>query len=109
MVITVVAVGMVQVPINQIIDMVTMGDGFVAASGSVHMGSIVPGALMRGGAVCWVGTGYTDGVLVNVIAVGVMQVPVVKVINVAIMGDGRMPAIWAMGMRVVWVLVARHY
>ena len=48
---------------------------------------------------------YRDDVFVNVIPVDVVQVTVMKIINLAVMADCRMPAIRAMLVGMVWMLL----
>jgi hypothetical protein len=48
---------------------------------------------------------YRDGVFVNVVLVDVVQVTVMKVVNMAVMADRCMPAIRAMLVGMVWMLL----
>lgn len=48
--ITVVVMGMMQVPVNQVVHMVTMRNLLMPASGTVDMGPVVPGTSVTRGA-----------------------------------------------------------
>jgi hypothetical protein len=53
-VITVVTVRVMQVPIDQIVHVVTMRNWFVATTRTVHMARIMLGAVMIGRALGWI-------------------------------------------------------
>jgi hypothetical protein len=82
-VVAVVAVRVVQVAIHQVIDMIAVRDRFVTATGAMHVPRLVAGA-GRGVAVGIRGTDFDD-VLFNVITFDVFQLPIVQVIDVAVM------------------------
>lgn len=90
MVVTVVLVRMMQPSGDDVIEVVAMRNQLVAAALAVR----VVGAVPVGG--CGVAARVLgvdlDDVLVNMIAVGVMQVPVVEVVNVVAVLDGGVPA-----------------
>lgn len=98
-VIAMVAVRMVQVSIHQIIDMVAMRYCVMTATGTVHMRGVVCTAFMIRCATVRIGARYLDHVLIDVIAMGVVQVPVVQIVDVAVMADGRMTATRTVGVR----------
>lgn len=54
MVVAMVAVGMVQVAIHEVVDMVTVGDGFVAATRAMNVGGRVGAAVVAGSAGLWI-------------------------------------------------------
>jgi hypothetical protein len=96
MVIAMIAVGMVQPSIHEVIDMVPMGHGFVPAGRAVLVrADRLPRALHGIGRVDW------DGMLVNVILVRVMQMAIVKIIDMIIMPDCRMPTVGTMHVAMV--------
>ena len=84
-------VRMVQTAVDQIVGMVAVRDGLVTATGTMNVGAGLPiGAAIRVlGADC-------DHVLVDVIAMRVMQVAVVQVIDVSIVTNGSVAAARAM-------------
>ena len=88
MVIAVVAMDMVQVPVDQIVHMVAVGDGFVPTARPMHVIGVMASALVCRRASIRVGFRHRDDMLVDVVAVGVVQVPVMEVVNVPFMLDG---------------------
>lgn len=95
--------GMVQPAIDQIIDMIAVWHGFMAATRPMHMG-----AGQRGRAAIGIGGGNRDHMLINMIAVDMMEMAIVQIIDMAIMMDGRMAATGAVDMGMIRVDVAAH-
>lgn len=104
MVVAVVAVGVVQVPVHEVVHMVAVGHGFMSAAGAMHVARLVPGACVRGRADVRVGGGDGDAVLVHMVAVGVVQVAVVQIVSVSVMDDGSVTAAGAVSVIVIGVL-----
>jgi hypothetical protein len=97
-VITMVTVGMVQVTIHQIIDVIPMGHCLMATARPVHMVFIVPRAAMAVRTVFRVVLGDFKAVLIHVVPMGVMEVSVVKVVGMVSVPNRCVPAIWTMHM-----------
>lgn len=108
MVVAVVAVGVVEVAVDQIVDVVAVGHGLVSAAGAVDMAVLVTGAPVFRGASGRVRLADLDHVLVHVVSVGVMEVAVVEVVHVVPVLDGDVAALGAVDVVVVLVLVAVH-
>ena len=89
--------------IDQVVDMIAMRDGLVAATGSVPVSFLMAAAVVVGSCRC--GISRVDGnyVLVHMSLVRVVHVSVVEIVRVALMLDCGMPAsgTMLMGMRVV--------
>ena len=98
-VVTMTAVWMVQVGIHEVIDMVVVRYRFMAAIGAVN----VSGLVTRGRCSAAVGVSAADfdNVLIDVIAVRVMQMPVVQVIDMPVVFHGRVAAAGAVVMIVI--------
>jgi hypothetical protein len=92
-------VRVVQVPADQIIEVIAVRDAGVTAPRAVDMGLVVRSALMRGRAGRGVGPAHRDHVLVDVIVVDVVQVAVVQVVDVPLVPDGGVPAPRAVDVR----------
>ena len=106
MVVAVAIVLVVQVAIDQVIDMVAVRDRRVSASGSVHVVGRVGRADMSAGAGGWVVSRDLQDMLFDHSVEGrVMQVSIVEVIDVSIMFDCRMPAVFSVDMVMVFVVV----
>lgn len=96
--------GVMKMAINQVVDMLAMGHGFMSAAGAMHMLLRMPRALMFRGAILGVGTRYTDHMFVDMIIVRVVQMAIVQVIDMAIMHDARVPTFRAVRMSMIFVL-----
>jgi hypothetical protein len=94
-VVAVVAVGMVEVVGDQIVDVVAVRDGLMTASRAVG----VPGVVARTGkgvfrsAVLRVRATNLDCVLVDMVLVRVMQVTVVQIVHMSLVADGHVAAV----------------
>jgi hypothetical protein len=78
--------------VDEVIEMITVRDGFVSAVRTM----LVAWAPDFGGAVHGVRGADRDDVLVNMIPVHVVQMAVMKIVNVAVMANSRVPAVRAM-------------
>lgn len=105
MVVTVVAVGVMQVTVHQIVDVVAVGDCLVAAAWTVNVTWLVPSAAVLGRAYGGIGCADSDGVLVHMVAMGVVQVAIVQIINVAVVLHSRVAAARTVLMIVIGVVV----
>lgn len=95
MIVTMISVRMVKSALDEIVHMIPMGNRFMTTSGTMVMTLVVTaGCLCH--TVLRIGGGYLDFMLIIVIAVGVMQMPVVQVVGVPLMVDGGVAAIGAM-------------
>lgn len=106
-----IAMGMVQVAIDQIVRVVAVWNGFVSATWAVHVAGFMPRAMMAGRAAVGVGGRNLDRVLVDVIAVDVVQMAIVQIIDVAIVLHRGVAAGRAMLVRmvgVVWFITVGH-
>ena len=86
-----VAVRMMQPPAHEVIDMVTVRYCFVSAVRAVAMRAARLRRALHG-----VGGVNRDGVLVDVIAVHVVEVAVMQIVDMAGMANRRVPAVRAM-------------
>lgn len=94
MVVAMIAVRVVQVPVNEVVDVVAMRDSLVATIGTMHMIGVVLG-LVIGGADVRILITDSDHVLVHMLFVGMMQMPVMQIVDVPIVLDRSMAAILA--------------
>jgi hypothetical protein len=83
MVIAMIAMGMVEVAIDEKIRVLAVRDRGMPATGGVLMPAFVRRALMFGRARVGIGRIHVEAVFVNVVAVYAVQVAVVKVVGVA--------------------------
>ena len=94
-----VTVRMVQLAVCKIVDMVTMRHRFMSAVWTVRMCAVDLRRALHG--ICRVDR---DGMLVHMILVHMVEMAVVKIIQVAVMTNRGVPAIRAMLMSVVGVV-----
>jgi len=101
-------VGVMQVPGNQVVEMVAMRNRFVTAGGAVHVARCVARALVgrrtRGG----VGPPNLDHALVHMPVVRVVEVSVVQIVDVIAVAYGRVSARGPVLMLVIRVGDMRH-
>jgi hypothetical protein len=105
-VVAVVSVRVMQVTVDEVVDVVAVGDGFVATLWTVDVVRGVGAALVRGGAVGWIGRVHFEGVFIHMVVVHVMQVAVVEVVDVVVVFDGGVSAAFAVDVVVGFVFLA---
>lgn len=110
MVVAMTIVGMVQMPIDQIIDVVAVRNRWVSATRPMHMVGAVARAGMPPGATRRIFAGNLDDMLFH-LAVGcrVVQVSIVEVIDMAVVLDSGMATALAMDVVVVAMMMSHVY
>jgi hypothetical protein len=98
------AMRMVQMAIDQIIDMVAMRHGFMPATRPMDMPGGMAGAGVIGRAIGRIGRRRFDPVFIDMVAVQVMEMPVMQIIDMVLVADGGMAAGRAVLMRVLGVM-----
>jgi hypothetical protein len=83
---------------------VAVGNGFVAAAGAVNVARLMAFTGLAGRAAVRIGFGHANDVLVDMIAVRVVQVTVVHIVDMAFVADGGMAAAGTMGVVVMFVM-----
>jgi hypothetical protein len=99
-VVAMIAMCVMEPSVDEVIEMITVRDGFVSAVRTV----LVAWAPDFGGAVHGVRGADRDDMLVNMIPVHVVQMAVMKIVNMAVMANSRMPAVRAMLVDMVGML-----
>lgn len=106
MVVAVAIVLVVQVAIDKVIDMVAVRDRRMPATRAVHVVGRVGRADMSTGARGWVMSRDLQDMLFDHSVEGrVMQVSIVEIVDMSIMFDCRMPAIFSVDMVMVFVVM----
>jgi hypothetical protein len=108
MVVAVISMGVVQVAVDQVIDVIAMGHRLMATAGTVHMVGVMPLALVVRGTAVRVGVADLDHMLVDMILVRMMQVSVVQIVDVTLVFDGRVATARAMLVIMVGMNLAAH-
>jgi hypothetical protein len=107
-IVAVVAVGMVQMPVHQVIDVVAVRHRFVAAVRAMLVGLVVLAAGVLGCARGRVGAADRQLVLLDAPLAHVVQVAVVQVVNMVAVLYGRVTAIESVLVRVSLVMMGSH-
>lgn len=102
-IVAVVVVRVVQVPIHQIIDVIAMRHGFMAAVWTVHMARFVSATRVIRRADHRVAVVHCERVLIHVVAVRRVQMPVVQVVHMIVVHNGCVSAVLAVHMRMTFV------
>jgi len=95
-IIAVSAVRMVQMAIHQIINVVAMRNGFVAAIGTVSVGLLKGCTAVDRRTFVRIRSCHLNVMVVHMIAVNVMQMAIMKIISVAVVFHCGVPAVCAM-------------
>ena len=83
---------MMQMTLDAKVDVVAMRHRVMAAAGPMHMGRLMAGAAMVGGAAVGIGAGHFDQMLVDMAFMRVVQVAVMQVVDMRAMPDRLMAA-----------------
>lgn len=103
-VIAMIAVRMVQMPIDEIADVVAVRDGFVATARTVNVTRFMTRAGVVRRAAIRVLLADLDHMLVHMVPVRVVKMPIMQVIDMVAVTDSGVPAIRAVDMVVVLVM-----
>jgi len=95
-VIAVAAVRVVQMPVHQVVDVVAVRDCLMAAAGAVLVVTGVAATVVGGSALGRIGSRDAQMMLLNPLGAHVMQVAIVKVVDVPVVPDSGMAAIGSM-------------
>jgi hypothetical protein len=100
MIIAVVAVRVVQPAVNEIVDMIAMRNLFMSAVWTVRVRAVNPRRALHG--IC-----RTDryDMFVHMPLVHVVEMTIMKIVDMAIMPNRGVSAVWAMAMRVVLMVL----
>ena len=98
-------VRMVKVPIHQIVDVIAMRHGGMAAGGAMHMRRIMPAATVGWRTVSRIRHADVECVLLDDRASLVVQMAIVQIVGVVIVHESRVTATGAVGVFVICVCV----
>ena len=104
MIIAMVAMRIVEMPVDQVIDMLSMRDRFMAAVRAMHVLPSVSLAPVGRRAAFRIVPRDGEYVLIDMVIMRVMQVSVMQVTNVIIVHDARMAALRAVRMGMIFML-----
>ena len=106
MVITMTAMGVMEVPFDQVIGVIAMGDSGMTAIGSMDMVRRMAATGMTFGATFRVESTYGDRMLFDHFSVLVVEVTVVDIVDMAVVLDGGVATAWTMDVVMVIVVLA---
>ena len=98
MIVAVIAVRMVQVSVDQVVDMIAVWHGFVPAPGCMR---VIGSALGRRGVAVWMAGVNGDHVVIDVVAVRVVEVAFVEVVDVIVVAHSDMATAFAVDVSMV--------
>ncbi len=98
-----IAVRMMKVAIDEIVDVIAMRHGFMPAPRSMDVARRVTGAAVFRRAAIGILGADCNHMFVDMIGMRMMQMSVVEIIDMTVMADGDVAAIWPMHMRVIGV------
>lgn len=97
------AVRMVQVPGHQVVQVIAVRNRFMTAAGSMFVSGFMPPARMIRRASRGIRRAQSEHMLVHMVAMRLMQVPVVQIVDMAVVGNSQMPAAFAMNVGMAFV------
>ncbi|MCR6475192.1 hypothetical protein NU688_03400 [Variovorax sp. ZS18.2.2] len=100
MIIAMIPVRMMKVTVNQVVDVIAMRHGFVAAVGTVNMPCLMTRAAMVRRALIGIRDRDFKGVFVHVAVVHVVQMAVMQIVDMVTVRDGGVAARRSMLVRV---------
>ena len=106
MVVTVIAVWMVEVAVDNVVDVVAVRYGFVTTTGTMHVIFVVTCAAVSRCTTVGVCVGHIESMFVYMVPVGVVEVAIVQIVDVVAVFNGGVSTVWSMHMCVVWMFVA---
>lgn len=106
MTIAVTTMGMMQVPVHKIVNVVTVWHKFMSTGSTVSVSMIVPVAAMIGRASIRIDIANGNGMFLDLTVMDVMQVSIVEIVGVTFVRYSHMTTLGAMRVSVGNVLVA---
>ena len=103
-IITMIVVRVMEVSIDQVVDVLTMGHCFMTTARPVYMPLRMTCALVFRRASLRIGPCYVNYMFIDVVPVRVVQVSIVQIVDMPIMHDTYMAALRAMRMGMIFVL-----
>lgn len=104
-IVAVIAVRMVQVSVYQIVDVVAVRYRLVPAAGAVTVARLVAAAGVIRRAAIGIFAAHFQHVLVNVVAVRMMEVTIVEIINVVAVANRGVPTVFTVRVIVIFVVL----
>jgi hypothetical protein len=104
MVIAMITMRMMQVAVDEVVDVIGVRHRFVSAARPMHVACIMGTAGVAWSTLVRIFRADLEPVLVYMIAMRMMQVPIMQVIDMIAMFDGRVPAVRAVLMVVVGMM-----
>jgi hypothetical protein len=103
----VIAMGMVQMPFDEVVDMIAMRHGLVSAARTMDMARLMASAAVIRRASIRVRLRYLDHVLVYMVPMRMVQMPIMQVVDMVAVPHGGVPATRAVRVGMVGVVRLR--
>jgi hypothetical protein len=107
-IVAVIAMWMVEMTIDEVIDVIAMRHGLMSTSRPMHMSGLMTTAPVIWRAPIWVFRAHLDRVLLDDIARLMMQMPVMQVVDMTAVLHRDMAAAYAVLVRMVGMVTCRH-
>ena len=104
-IVAVIAVRVVQVAVDEVVDMIAVGHRLMPAAGAVDMGCVVAAAVVCRRALIGVLVRYLDHVLVHVVSVRMVQMAIVQIVHMVAVAHAGVLALRAVRMRMGLMMV----
>jgi hypothetical protein len=104
MIVTMVSMLVMQAAVDEVVDVVAMRHGFMAAAGAVNMAMVMPGVIANRLAPIRVRGAHFDNMLVDMVTMWVMQVAIMQIVDMFAVLHSRVAAAGAVRMVVVFVM-----
>lgn len=95
--------------IHQIVDVITVGNGFVAAAWAVDVVLVVSSAAVLRRAGVRIGVGDLNYVVIDAFAVGMMEMSIVQIVDVVAVLDGYVAAVFTVLVVVIFAVVVHCF
>lgn len=104
MIIAMITVGMVQMAINQIIDVITMRHGFMSTAGAMHMAGLMALAMVIRCAAIRIFIAHLNDMLIDMVGMGMVQMTIMQIVDVVLVMHCSVSTVRAMFMVVIGVM-----
>lgn len=110
-VVAMIAMRMVEMPIDKVVHVIAVRHDLMSASRPMHVSRLMTPAAMRRRALIGVVRVYLDRVLIDMIAVGMMEMAIMQIVGVVAVTNGGMAAAGTMPVIVIgmmWKIAVTH-
>lgn len=103
-IVAMIAMGMMEMTINQVINVIAVRDGFVTATGAMDVARFMAIAMVLRRATVGVCVRYGDYMFIHVVFMWMMKMTIVQIVDMPFVTDGGMAAVGSMNMVMIGVV-----